>query len=351
MTAVRGPGRAGEHTAVHLSVPGAQVHLTGPARLVSGAAARLAPFVASSEPGLLDQPGNTWSIQHPTEARTDTAELEHVTITAATEPTATLAVDHERRRLILDPACTLEFATHLAARYARILLRLQRATRAQELFLHAGMAASAPGAGEADRGIAVIGPKRAGKTSTVMAAMRAGAAFVGNDDLSVTRSPDGWTGHGWPRSVSVRSDTFTALGISPPERSAHPGRPPRPQEPAAGAAPVMLLPSELASLLGAPGVRPSAPLTALVFPRFAPDAGDTALRELTPDETAQRLRREQPVHVVKQADFLLPHFPRPSPAETEEVWRALVTDVPGFELAQSFTGLTVGARRLKSLWS
>ena len=346
MTAVRSADRAGqERAAVHLSVPGARVHLTGPARLVNGAATRLAPFVASTDPGLPDQPADTWSIQHTTHGRTDTAGLERVTIATPTEPTATLAVDHEHRRLILDPACTLEFATHLAARYARILLRLQRATRAGELFLHAGMAASAPGAAGADRGIAVIGPKRAGKTSTVMAAMRAGAAFVGNDDLSVTRSHDGWTGHGWPRSVSVRSDTFTALGIPPPEHSAHPARP---QEPAAGADPVMLLPSELASLLGAPAVRRSAPLTALVFPHFAPD---TALRELTPAQTAQRLRREQPAQVVKQADFLLPHFPRPSPAETQETWRALATDIPGFELAQSFTDLTAAAQRLKSLWN
>ncbi|MET9498297.1 hypothetical protein [Streptomyces sp. NPDC006552] len=318
---------------------------------MSDAAVRLAPFVAVSQPDAHHQPDSTWSIQHSPEAGADPAELEHVTITAPTEPTATLTVDHARRRLLLDPACALDFATHLAARYARILLRLQRATRAQELFLHAGMAAPAPDAGRADRGIAVIGPKRTGKTSTVMAAMRAGAAFVGNDDLSVTRSPDGWTGHGWPRSVSVRSDTFTALGLAPPERSAHPARPPGPGGPAGRAAPVMLLPAELANLLGAPGVRPSAPLTALVFPRFVPDAADTALRELTPEQTARRLRREPPVQVVKQADFLLPHFPRPSPAETDEVWRLLAAEVPGFELAQSFTGLTAGAQHLRSLWN
>ncbi|MFJ2867691.1 hypothetical protein [Kitasatospora sp. NPDC087314] len=260
-------------------------------------------------------------------------------------------MDHDRRRLVLDPSSAPEFAAHLAARYVRILLRLQRAMRPGELFLHAAMVASPPGVGDAGRGIAVIGPKRAGKTSTVMAAMLAGAAFVGNDDLSVSRSGAGWTGHGWPRSVSVRSDTFTALGVQLPSWSAHPARTAGPQEQAGEAHPVMLLPSELASLLGSSAVRPSAALTGLVFPRFTPEAGDTALRELTPARTAERLRQERPVQVVKQADFLLPHFPRPPLADAEEAWRAIAADVPGFELVQSFADLPTGARHLRSIWS
>lgn len=333
--------------AVRLSIPGAQVDVTGPARIVIGALTRLAPFVAVS--GIPLRPGTTWSVWYGTHGRPSKAGLDRVRISAATEPPATLWVDHERRRLVLDSDTAPEFAAHLAARYVRILLRLQRATQAGELFLHAGMVACA----RADRGIAVIGPKRAGKTSTVMAAMLAGAALVGNDDLSVARSAEGWTGYGWPRSVSVRPDTFTALGIPSPEtaapdRPAHPARAAMPQAPTSQAAAVMLLPSELTALLGAPAIRRSAPLTALVFPRFTADVRDTGLHELPAEETAARLRRDLPAQPVKQADFLLPYFPRPPVSDTEEAYEALAADVPGFELIQCFADLAGGAARLNA---
>jgi hypothetical protein len=356
MTAATAPPGASQETpTVRLSVVGARVDVGGPERFVRDAVARLEPFVTASDAPR--RPDATWSVVHATHGDPSFAGLERVKLDSTREPPAKLWVDHERRRLVLGPDTAPGIAAHLAFRWVRILLRLQRATHPGELFLHAGMVARPEVVGGADRGVAVIGPKRAGKTSTIMAAVLAGAAFVGNDDLSVAQSAQGWTGYGWPRSIQVRPDTFAALGVAPPgpigpDRAVHPTRSAMPREEAGAAPSVILLPRELTALLGAPAMRRGARLTGLVFPRFTEDARENGIRELSATESAARLRRDsgEPVK-VKHADFLLPHFPRPPVSDTEEAFRALAVDVPGYELVQSFADLPGGAIRLKALWA
>jgi len=63
-------------------------------------------------------------------------------------------------------------------------------------------------------GVAFMGAKKSGKTSTLFAALSInGVSFCSNDDLSIEQKEDGifWA-YGWPRSLCVRPDCMYLLG-------------------------------------------------------------------------------------------------------------------------------------------
>ncbi|GAA4955347.1 hypothetical protein GCM10023238_22460 [Streptomyces heliomycini] len=221
---------------------------------------------------------------------------EEVVITSATEPPTRLWYDGTAREVLFDPAMPRSFLWHNLVRFTRILLRLMHAEE-PEVFLHAGLVARDDG-----HGALVLGAKRAGKTSTVLSALRHGLRFVGNDDVSVRADAGGWTGRGWPRRVSVRGDTFAAVGL--------PGDTDR-----------LLHPAELRDLAGGPELLAEAPVGVLVFPRFHPEPG---VVPLGPEETLARLTANELPTVVKHADFLLPFFGPVPPAvrqTSSPAWR------------------------------
>ncbi|MFI9504912.1 hypothetical protein [Nocardia sp. NPDC052566] len=318
------------------SVARHRVALTAPPELIDDVVVRVAPYLTAGASTGTAQ----WTVQFGADPRFDCSNKQQVVLRSTTEPEAVLWVDHRIRRIVVAPSTPPGFAAHLAARYLRIVLRLCLAASSNEIFPHAGMVARPQRAG-----VVVLGPKRAGKTSTLLSAMISGAVFVGNDDVSIARTGSGWIGRGWPRAISVRRDTFDALGIRPenvvPTASGHPGD-------GSGIGSVMLLPSALAGALRAPAVQASAPVTALVFPQFAEES-PPKLRPLARAETARRLLGELLPQPVKQADFLLPHFSAASRTSTTRLCNRLAAEVPAFELRQNFRDLRSGAARLTTL--
>ncbi|GAA2264960.1 hypothetical protein GCM10010145_43590 [Streptomyces ruber] len=248
---------------------------------------------------------------------------EEVVITSATEPPTRLRYDGTAREVLFDPAMPRDFLWHNLVRFTRILLRLAH-TEDPEVFLHAGLVARDDG-----RGALVLGAKRAGKTSTVLSALRHGLSFVGNDDVSVRAAAGagGWTGRGWPRRVSVRGDTFAAVGL--------PGDTGR-----------LLHPAELRDLTGGPPLLAEAPVRALVFPRFHPEPGVVPLR---PEETLARLAANELSTAVKHVDFLLPFFDPVPSSVRQGLLARMAAEVPGFELRQDFSALHEGAAALTRL--
>lgn len=61
-------------------------------------------------------------------------------------------------------------------------------------------------------GICILGNKRCGKTTTVLNILSSDdTVFISNDDVSIAYNGEKWEGYGWPRSLSIRKDSFTAL--------------------------------------------------------------------------------------------------------------------------------------------
>ncbi|MDJ1130764.1 hypothetical protein [Streptomyces iconiensis] len=280
--------------------------------------ASLAPFVQVVP--AFQAPPARWRVGV---ARRGLPRGEETVITNSTEPPTRLWCDGTARELLFDPAMPHDFLLHNLVRFVRILLRLLH-TEDPEVFLHAGLVAR-----EA-RGALVLGPKRSGKTSTVLAALRAGHRFVGNDDVTLRTAGEGWKGRGWPRRVSVRGDTFAAVGLP-------------------GDADRLLRPAELRELTGSPPVLAQSPVSALVFPRFSAGAG--GLIPLDPGDVLARLEANQLPAAVKHADFLLPHFSSVLPCVRRELLALAASDVPGFELRQDFSALGEGALALTRLLS
>jgi hypothetical protein len=209
-------------------------------------------------------------------------------------------------------------------RAVRTLLRLTAAeTDPTSLFLHAGMFA------RNGRGLAIVGGKRSGKTSTVLAGISAGADFVSNDDLSIQLHADGVVGVGWPRSVSIRTNTLIPLGVSLPEKTAHPAN--RLFDTYRDEA-KLLFPYEIAAVFGI-AIAPSAAIVGLVFPSFAPIA-EAGLVRLSPADAAVRIRDNVLDPPVK-GESLETHFTLPPPAELARRADRLASALPAFELRQS----------------
>lgn len=239
-------------------------------------------------------------------------------------------------------------APAFAARLVRILLRLARWSR-DELFLHAAMVSNA------SQGVAVVGPKRSGKTSTALAALAAGMSFVSNDDLSVSRvDQDGaWIGRGWPRAVAVRTDSLAMLGLDRTDVVDRCGPLRHPENDVSestlgdDASRVYLYPSEVAALFDA-RVVPAAPLGAVAFLRFRDELGEPpTVRRLAPGEASSALLANVAEAPVKGVDFLLPAFERAAPPDA--IVAGIAHDVPCIEMVQSFDRLDAGARALTAL--
>jgi hypothetical protein len=245
---------------------------------------------------------------------------QEVIITSDTEAPTRLWYDGAAGEMLFDPAMPRDFLWHNLVRFTRILLRLAH-TQDPEVFLHAGLVA------RDGRGALVLGAKRAGKTSTVLSALRHGHRFVGNDDVSVRSTAGGWTGRGWPRRVSVRGDTFAAVGL--------PGDGDR-----------LLHPSQLRDLTDGPPLLAEARIRVLVFPRFHPEPG---VVPLDPEETLSRLVANELSAAVRHADFLLPFFDPTPPSVRHDLLARMAAEVRGIELRQDFSALHEGTAALTGL--
>lgn len=195
------------------------------------------------------------------------------------------------------------------------LLRLVREYATHHLAAEEAVQLHAAALGHDDRGMLIVGPKRAGKTSLLIHGLgEPGSMFIANDRAIVSRDArDGWRLGGMPTVISIRPGTVELLprpGFSAARRwsarmtlsealAATVDGPP-----ASAAQPLSLSPRQLCHALGVGRVE-SAPLRAIVFPRV--DAGREGLHveRLEADEAGQRLRshRLDPAGTVFRSDL------------------------------------------------
>jgi hypothetical protein len=252
-----------------------------------------------------------------------------------------------RRRLfyeIAGPALTVTIVSAPANREVRSALfgvlrevASNHTQRAGALLLHA----SAFAVGR--RGVVVAGPKKAGKTTLLVHALRAGShEYVSNDRISVTPglSPRAL---GVPTVVRLRRRTLelfpaVAAGLAawewdyrlmPGEVAGCPG--PTPASPS-GARRVSH--AHLCRVLGV-RARAECEIGALVFPRITEEPGGFAVRRLVPAEVGAELERAlfgvRPGRSTSDAFVLPGDPPAPDRAALAARCRSLADRVPGFE--------------------
>ncbi|MGW4790871.1 hypothetical protein ACWEPC_00460 [Nonomuraea sp. NPDC004297] len=306
----------------------AVVDLIAPAALVAQVAEIMAPFVLMA-PVVPTEARRWWQVRVATVAPSG---YKPVHVLSNGELPMRLWLGADRQELVVDVEAPEAFVVQCLVRYLRELLRF---ARVEDLFLHAGLVA------RDDLGVALIGDKRAGKTSTLTALMLAGWRFVGNDDVSFAESADGWLGYGWPRTVRVRNDTFAVLGIDPNGvRSSHPARP--------SATSRLLRPAELTAVCDAEPPLAHARVRALVFPAFAESHEPSRLIRLTPDQAAVRLSAAVERARPKNA-FLAGMFPVVSSTRIEARIASLASAVPAYAFTQHFRALRTCADVIKQV--
>jgi hypothetical protein len=259
------------------------------------------------------------------------ARRRRVVATLSDEPDRVLYISDERRELVVE-ATDERWMHQQILRCVRNLLRWQQVGKSGAVFLHAGMITYG------GIGVGFLGGKKSGKTSSVLAALAAGAGFLSNDDVSLHREGERWIAYGWPRTLVIRPETRAALrdrlpGLSAPRtRFGHPTN-------AAGSdgigADLWVTPDELASAVPCELVR-SARVGALVLPVFDNAADEPSCRRLELDEAAVRLAPHHERIPVKYDAFLSEWFSdRLDDREpTASVCAHLAGSLPVFELRQ-----------------
>lgn len=122
------------------------------------------------------------------------------------EPMRKFLVDEKRRILQIVEPVDEKWLSQILIRITRDALR--NLAHHKMHFLHGAFVVYK------NKGICILGEKRGGKTTTVLNILSSNhTSFISNDDVSIeycsTRNE--WIAYGWPRSLSVRKDSFSAL--------------------------------------------------------------------------------------------------------------------------------------------
>lgn len=322
---------------------GARVRYHGPAEVSAQLDQEFHPFL-TSEAGDSDAPDEVLvrTVEEPSEGegwRTLVHKHE-------VEPDRILAVHDEDR--VIEVVCPDPvWRSTQVARSIRNVLRWQHMA-AGDLFLHGG--ATILGS----TGLLVVGDKRAGKTTTMLTMMlRCGAAYVANDDVTVSDRSGSLTAYGWPRTVNVRWDSFNTFADDFP-RLAHLregwGHPTNAEVLARGEGSALGLWVPIGELVLACGVIAvsSTAVSAVVFPTFVEHVEACGVHHLTEDDVRTRLLENQDELAVKFDPFLREWFPHRE-ARAEHLVDRLASSVVGVELRQCWESFPRSAASLRDL--
>ncbi|MFF5481890.1 hypothetical protein ACFY5C_31820 [Streptomyces sp. NPDC012935] len=262
------------------------------------------------------------------------------------EPDRVVWVDDANRQIaLLDEGN--DWTVQQLVRSVRYLLRWQAYERG-DLFLHGGLVRAA------GTGIAFLGHKRSGKTSSILSALLSGGAdFVSNDDLVLTDADDlatALTGYGSPRTVNVRTDALLALARTAPALSTllsdtshptntFPGRHHtldaiRSDAGAQLPGSVWVRCAELARVTGRSLV-PECGLDMVVLPGFTSDTDGPVITRLTAQEAHRAVSEHIEEGATKYDPYLAAWYPRTDSARRTQLLRRLADQVPCYRLTQN----------------
>lgn len=113
-----------------------------------------------------------------------------------------IIVPAQRRVHIARPVEDVWIAQHML-RVVRTLVRNH--VKSRHLLVHSAMVRFK------GYSFAILGERKAGKTTTMLNFTRLGADFISNDDLSFVVSSDHVMGFAWPRSIAIRNDVLDKI--------------------------------------------------------------------------------------------------------------------------------------------
>lgn len=247
---------------------------------------------------------------------------------------ASVSIDPCKRVIIVSEASE-RLVGQRVIRLLRNLFRLWLAKDA--VFVHGGMIEVA------GRGIAFLGEKYAGKTSSLLAILsQVQASFIENDSLSFHFWKSQPSGLGWFRSTYIRRDVLTALAPVVGKDQAAFQHLEQAQEKSS------LAPQRLATTFGCT-LLPQTEVHLLIFPRFLPrEAPPTfSLEKMTKEEARIALNSHLVPVPNEYHQFLRPHFS--SVTENTFLLEKLIEHVPCYRLLQSFAAITAAAQAVITL--
>ncbi|MCY7709532.1 hypothetical protein P4T38_11515 [Bacillus safensis] len=286
--------------------------------------------------------GDVWTILTSEYAQEIKKEipLEEVFYETKMEPRCRYLYQGEKKVIVIDEPKDDRWAAQHALRLIRVLLRLL-CYQDGLIYLHGGMMEMN------QKGIALVGGSRAGKTSTILSLLSlTDARYITNDDIGVSYTNTEYTGTGWPRSMSIRKDSFEAIEkLGTPYRLQTSSHPFNEDDKSYH----FVYPEELEKWF-AREVKTMGKIDVIVFPEFLPHGQTGAeLSKMTSHEAAERLNEHAVINPGRHNEFLLPFFTLPTPEELEPFLNALAEKVPCYSLKQAFTSLDKGTVLIQEL--
>ena len=304
------------------------------------------PYLQMSRiPCLMD---SIWTIYIDPEHIPRDSRLQEVAEDSPDGPGTRVFMDGQNRLIAMNqPAHSWRIL--YALRMIRNVLRWQLYEQAA-LFMHGGLV------GLGNKGIAFMGGKKSGKTSSILALLNSSTArYCSNDDLTLVIEGTAVRALGWPRSLCIRKDSLYALQAVNPhyvtiiEKLKHPSNRyaelNATGEAASPSLGVYFFPKEIAFAAGG-GIESELPLSMIVFPKFTGREGQQArLDRLHPAEALELLMQNQEMYPEKYCGFLREYF-RQMDTDVNERLGLLSREIPCYRLLQTFDALDAGSRQI-----
>ncbi|MDF2943589.1 MAG: hypothetical protein K0S01_2447 [Herbinix sp.] len=260
------------------------------------------------------------------------------------EPENTMLLNVNIKTIIFEHQLSEQWIVQNITRMVRALLRLQ-CYESGALFVHGGLV------NYLDKGIAFIGHKKSGKTSSILSLLSFDqTSFVSNDDISFSIQNDEWIAEGWPRSIVVRQDTLEVLCDQIEldlEMLKHPLN--KYNNENANNNTICFYPDEFSNIFSK-STMDKCSLNYLIFPCFSPRNESSAkLTRLSLDNALNVLNNNILLNPEKYIDHLLPYFNLPNLLTLKDITRKIVSAIPCYSLEQSFSNLKEGSLKIQEM--
>ncbi len=245
---------------------------------------------------------------------------------------------HERIIELIKPVDT-KWRDQIVIRLIRDIFRNYFLTNDSMSFFHGGLIKSK------NLGIAFMGGKKSGKTSSILSFLKYGNVdYATNDDISIQIIDDKVHGFGWPRTVSVRNDTFDVLEM---DRASIIGRL---RHPSNGTIwknkATFIYPNELEQLFTTKVISNSE-VNYIVFPTFDKDIYTPNLRELNRSEFKKLLELNMEPDINRYFKDFQRYFPNVDISSNNKVLDIISEKCHGIILNQNFKNLKQSVELVK----
>ena len=199
--------------------------------------------------------------------------------------------------------------------------------------------------------IAFLGNKKAGKTSSILSMIIAEHTnYIANDDLMLSFEERIWA-YGWPRTLSVRKDTISMMGMKNEHHFSNESHPSNVylRENGCNSENEYFFPIEI-SRLGNVDIIPKAELKIVIFTEFDENVrGIPEIMELETEVMKKKLLENFRVEPEKYCAFLREYFEIPNEKIILKKIDILCNSIKAYKIKQSFNQLDKTSKCIREL--